>query len=227
MNEFRPTKILSASEIVAEQLCQRRQEKNLKLKDIAKKLNIKYEYLEALEKGEYNKLPAGVYGKNFLREYAIYLGLDYKKLVKELAADRNINEAGGGKEIFSQQIVKKYNFLVIPKIIRSFVIVIIVLAFFTYLGFCLKRIISPPLVDIIEPPDNLVTDNNFVIVLGKTEPEAQVTINGELIPLSQDEKESFFTKRVNLKAGLNTITVIAKKKYGREITIQRQILVNE
>jgi len=227
MNEFRPTKILSASEIVAEELRRRRQEKDLKLKDIAQKLNIKYEYLEALESGEYNKLPAGVYGKNFLREYAAYLGLDYKKLAKELAADRNINEAGGGKEIFSQQIAKKYNFLVVPKIVKSFVIIVVVFALFVYLGFCLKKIISPPILEIIEPLDNSVTSNNFTVVFGKTEPEAQVEVNGEPVALSSGEKESFFTEKINLKSGLNIITITAKKKYGRGAVLYRQILVNE
>lgn len=227
MNEFRPTKIFSASEAVAEQLRQKREEGGLKIKDIAKKLNIKREYLEALEKGEYNGLPAGVYGKNFLREYAVYLGLDYKKLAKELAADGNINEARRGKEIFSQQIAKKHNFLVVPKIIKNFVIVIVVLAFFIYLGFCLEKVISPPRLEIIEPLDNSVTNNNFVVVFGKTEPEAQIKINGELVAVSFGEKESFFTEKINLKSGLNTIIVTAKKKYGQERIIRRQVLVVE
>ncbi|MDD5294498.1 MAG: helix-turn-helix domain-containing protein, partial [Patescibacteria group bacterium] len=219
MNEFRPNKILSASEVVAEELIKRRQEKNLNLKDVAKKLNIKHEYLEALENGEYAKLPAGVYGKNFLREYAVYLGLDSRKLLKELEADRSFGGAARGKEIFSQQVVKKHNFLVVPKIVRSFVIIIVVLALFVYLGFCLKKIISPPMLLIIEPLDNSVTNNNFVVVFGKTEPEAQVEINGEPVALNPGENESFFTERINLKLGLNTITITAQKKYGRGITI--------
>ncbi|MFA4833743.1 MAG: helix-turn-helix domain-containing protein [Patescibacteria group bacterium] len=227
MNEFRPNKILSASEMVAGELIKRRQEKNLNLKDIAKKLNIKYEYLEALENGEYAKLPAGVYGKNFLREYAVYLGLNFKKLLKELEADRSLGGASKGREIFSQQVVKKHNFLVVPKIVRSFVIIVIVFALFVYLGFCLKKIISPPMLLIIEPLDNSVTNNNFVVVFGKTEPEAQVEINGGPVALSPGENESFFTERINLKSGLNTITVTAKKKYGRGAVLYRQVLVNE
>jgi len=172
-------------------------------------------------------LPAGVYGKNFLKEYATYLGLNYKNLVKDLEAEREMGENEKNKNIFSQQVVKKYNFLVVPKIIKSFVIIIIVLALFFYLGLCLKKIISPPELLIIEPPDNLVIDNNFVIVFGKAESEAEVKINGEPVPLSQSERESFFTKKINLKTGLNTIIITAKKKYGREVTLQRQILVNE
>jgi hypothetical protein len=86
---------------------------------------------------------------------------------------------------------------------------------------------SPPFLSIIEPLDNSVTENNFVIVFGKTEPETQIKINGETITLSPGEKESLFTEKVNLKTGLNTITIIAKKKYGREAVLTRQVLVAE
>ncbi|MDD5031555.1 MAG: helix-turn-helix domain-containing protein [Patescibacteria group bacterium] len=227
MNEFRPNKILSASEAVAEQLRQRREERSLNLEDIARKINIKREYLEALENGEYNKLPAGVYGKNFLKEYAVYLGLNFRKLLKDLEADKGAGQAENNKKIFSQQIAKRYNFLVVPKIIRSFVIIIVVLALFIYLGLCLRKIISPPMLSIIEPLDNSVISNNFVVVFGKTEPEVQIKINGEPVALSPGEKESLFTERINLKTGLNTITITAKKKYGREVTLYRQVLVNE
>ncbi len=224
MIQFKPSRILLASEVIAEQLQDARQAKNLKLKDIAKELNIKEEYLRALEKGEYNKLPAGIYGKNFLKEYAFYLGLDYKKLLKDWQEEKNIGQSVRKKEIFSKQVIKKHNFLVIPKIIRSIIIIIIVLICFFYLGFYLKGVISSPKIYIIEPQDNLITNNNFVVVLGLTEPETQVIINEELI---LSDSDGLFTKRVNLKSGINTIIIVVRKKYGRERTIKRQILVKE
>ena len=74
MNLFKSNKIYLDSETVSEQLRSSRQAKKLKLSFIAKKLNINEKYLAALEKGEYKELPHGVYGKNFLREYALFLG---------------------------------------------------------------------------------------------------------------------------------------------------------
>jgi transcriptional regulator with XRE-family HTH domain len=218
---------MSASEVVAEQLYQRRLEKGLKLAEVATKINIKREYLEALEKGEYNKLPAGVYGKNFLKEYAIFLGLDYKRLVKDFQSEKIISPEEKNEGVFPRQIVKKHNFLIFPKIVKNFIIIAVTLVCLFYLGFCLKKIISPPMLEVTEPQDNQLINENFVNVLGKTEAEAEIAINGELITLEQGESESIFTKKVNLKTGLNIIIITARKKYGREVTIKRQILVNE
>ena len=77
MLKFKSNKILLDSETVAERLRGARQAKNIKLEEAAKKLNISYKYLRALERGEYDKLPAGVYGKNFLREYAFFFGFSH------------------------------------------------------------------------------------------------------------------------------------------------------
>jgi len=227
MNDFKPSKIMSAAEVMAEQLRQSRLEKRLNLADIAAKINIKKEYLEALEKGEYNKLPAGVYGKNFLKEYAIFLGLNYKELIKDFQSEKTILPGEKSKEVFPQQIIKKRNFLIFPKIIKNFVIVAVTLVCLLYLGFCLKKIVSSPMLEVIEPKDSQVIKGNFVNVLGKTEAEAEIAINGETISLEQGEKESLFTKKINLKTGLNTIIITAKKKYGREETVERQVLVEE
>jgi transcriptional regulator with XRE-family HTH domain len=227
MNDFKPSKIMSASEVVAEQLCQSRLERGMKIADVATKINIKQEYLEALEKGEYSKLPAGVYGKNFLKEYAIFLGLDYKKLIIDFQSEKVVSPGEKNKEIFPQQIIKKHNFLIFPKVVKNFIIVIIAFFCLFYLGFCLKEIISPPMLEVIEPHDNQAIIDNSINVFGKTEAEAEITINGEPITLEQNEDENFFTKKINLKTGLNIITITARKKYGREVTIKRQILVNE
>lgn len=227
MNDFKPNQIMSASEVASEQLRQSRLERGLSLTDIAVKINVKKEYLEALEKGEYNKLPAGVYGKNFLKEYAIFLGLNYKKLIKDFQAEKIISSEENDKRLFSQQIIKKYNFLIFPKIIKNFVIVAVTLSCLLFLGFSLKKIISPPMLEVTEPKNNQAISNNFVNVLGRTETEAQITINGENITLEHGENESLFSKKINLKTGLNTITITAKKKYGREATVERQVLAEE
>jgi len=227
MMNFKPSKILSVRDVISEELRQSRLSLNLELETVAKKLNIKYEYLEALEQGEYSKLPAGVYGKSFLKEYAFFLGLNANKLAKDFEIEEDDRKEEKNNNIFCQQIIKKYNFLVIPKIIRSFLVISVASVCLFYLGFCLKKIIAPPLVEITGPADNLSTTSNFIVVSGKTEREAEVAINGEPISLNQQDDESVFTKKVNLKSGLNIIVITARKKYGREITIKRQILVNE
>ena len=100
--------------------------------------------------------------------------------------------------------------------------VVIVIFCFVYLGFYLKEIVSPPKLAINSPTENFTTDKHSIMVIGTTEPETQIVINGGPV-LSNPEGE--FTREINLKNGINIVTISAKKKYCRENTITRQILV--
>lgn len=222
MNLFKANKIYLDSETVAERLRSGRQEKNLKLKDVANKLNINEKYLVALEKGEYSHLPHGVYGKNFLREYALFLGLDYKSLAKDYETEIEILEPRRRKEIFSKQVVKGRYLWAMPKILKNIIIFLVIFICFVYLGYRVNKIISPPALEVINPSADLITGDNFLLVSGKTEAEANIIINGESV---LSDKKGDFSQLVNLKKGLNFITITASKKYGRSNIITRQVLV--
>ena len=148
---FTFNKIFLDSETIAEQLRTGRQAKNLKLTDVAKKLNIKYEYLDALEKNQFEKLPAGVYGKNFLREYALFLRLDHNELLKIFERELSFKEKTRRKELFSRQVAKSRYFLAMPKIARNIIIAAVIITCFSYLGYRLQKIISPPRLFIYSP----------------------------------------------------------------------------
>lgn len=224
MLNFKSNKIIQNSEIISEQLIAARKEKKLKLEDIAKKLNINCKYLSALEKGEFQKLPKGVYGKNFLREYALFLGLDYGEISKIFDEETGSGSRGKNSELFSKQVVKPWHFLAVPKIVKNLIILTITLICFSFLGFRIKKIMAPPELSIYTPADNIFINSRVAQVAGKTEKESQIVINGELI---LSDKEGNFAKEVNLKTGVNTITITANKKYGRSKTIVKQILVKE
>ncbi|MFH0955945.1 MAG: helix-turn-helix domain-containing protein [Candidatus Falkowbacteria bacterium] len=224
MNLFKSNKIYLDSETVSEQLRSARQAKKLKLSQIAKKLNINEKYLTALEKGEYDQLPHGVYGKNFLREYALFLGLDYKKLALNFEAEINILEPKRQKELFSKQVVKKRYLLAMPKIFKNILIFLIICVCFIYLGYRINKIISPPLLIVSNPSANLTTDQNSLQVTGQTEAEASLIINGQTV---LTDKNGNFSQTISLKNGVNIITITANKKHGRGNTVIRQILVKK
>ena len=224
MNIFQSNKIYLDSETVSEQLRSARQAKKLKLSTIAKKLNINEKYLMALEKSEYEKLPSGVYGKNFLREYALFLGLNYKKLSSDFDAEINTIEPKSQKELFSKQVVKKRYLLAMPKILKNILIFSVICICFIYLGYRVNKIISPPLLIINNPAADLTIDQTSLLINGQTEAEANLLINGQTI---LTDKKGNFSQTISLKNGLNIITVTANKKYSRGQTIIRQILVKE
>ena len=59
-----------------------RLEKGLKVVDVAKKLCIRKQYLEAIEESNYNEIPPFPYGVGFVRSYAGYLGLNSGNIVE-------------------------------------------------------------------------------------------------------------------------------------------------
>ncbi len=224
MNLFKSNKIYLDSETVSEQLRSARQAKKLKLKQAAEKLNINEKYLAALEKGEYRELPRGVYGKNFLREYALFLGLNYEKLARAYDAEINLIEPKRQKDLFSKQVVKARYLWAMPKILKNIFIFLIICVCFVYLGYRLNKIIAPPYLIVNNPAKNLITSEALLLIYGQTEAEASLSINGQTI---LSDKSGNFSKMISLKNGLNIITVTASKKYGRDNTIVRQVLVKE
>jgi len=224
MNLFKSNKIYLDSETVSEQLRSSRQAKKLKLSLIAKKLNINEKYLTALEKGEYEKLPHGVYGKNFLREYALFLGLDYNQLAADFETEINLIEPKRQKELFSKQVVKKRYLLAMPKILKNIIIFLIICVCFIYLGYRVNKIISPPFLIINSPAVNLTTSQTSLEVAGQTEAEANLIINGQAV---LTDKGGGFSQIISLKNGINIITITANKKHSRSQTITRQVLVKE
>ena len=68
-------------------LRQEREQQNLSIEDIEQGTSIRVLYIEAIEAGEYDKLPGTVYTKGFIKSYAKFLGMDVDAVVKEFLAD--------------------------------------------------------------------------------------------------------------------------------------------
>lgn len=59
-----------------------REDAGIDLKDIADNLRIRCEYLRAIEDNDFKSLPADVYTKGYIREYARFLGIDPKPFIE-------------------------------------------------------------------------------------------------------------------------------------------------
>jgi hypothetical protein len=65
------------------QLKAERKARQLTLEDVSRELKIQVTYIQALEDGDYDKLPELVYAVGFMGSYAKFLGLDSKKIVDQ------------------------------------------------------------------------------------------------------------------------------------------------
>lgn len=75
--------------MLADKLRGERERKGLSINDVASATSIRALYIEGLESGDYSKLPAEVYIKGFIRNYASYLGLDPKEMMKEYLSENH------------------------------------------------------------------------------------------------------------------------------------------
>lgn len=66
---------------LAEALIEERQKKDISLETIARKTNINLHSLQALEKGDYDKLPGNFYFKNYIKSYLKAIGADEKEFL--------------------------------------------------------------------------------------------------------------------------------------------------
>jgi len=221
MTAFTARQVLSEYKSIGDQLRFTRTQKGWSIEDVSRHLKVKPEYVRALEEEDYNLLPGGIYGKIFLKKYVSLLGLDYKNIGKNFVRERNIYQSEED-DVFSKKVIKRHKLIVFPKVFRNLLIVLAVLACVLYLGIYLKKITAAPNLVLIRPASNQVQKELSIDIMGETEPESEVAINGQTVLI---DKSGGFAQTIILKKGVNIIVVKAKKKYSREQTVTRQILV--
>ena len=143
-------------------------------------------------------------------------------MLEDFEKEKKVTSENKRPSYFSSFKLKKLNFIVFPKITKSLIIILVTATCFAYLGYCLNNFISSPNLNIIKPKDNLVTENDHISIMGETNSEVQIFINGNSI-LTTPEGE--FKKSINLKKGINNIRITAQKKYSQKNTVNKQILV--
>lgn len=222
MKSFTINKISLDLDIIGEELERTREERAISLERAAKETGINIKYLKALEDGNMEKLPKGVYGKNFLREYALFLGLDARNIIDIYEEEIKSKKEGEQKNIFSQKIPGARYFFSAPKILKNAAIILTLFVCVAYLGYSLKNIFSPPKLIVMSPQEDIITENNYINIKGYTDPGADIIVNGEPILI---DAEGFFDKKLSLKDGLNSVSIIAQKKYSRQNKQVKTIMV--
>jgi hypothetical protein len=217
---FRKNIIKNNFEIIAGELIRTREGAEISLEKVSERLNIKVDYLRMMEKGDFRKLPSGVYARNYLKDYAKFLQLNADEMLKIF--DKEMDGNDEHEDLFAKQVVKNWYFIAVPKIFKNIMILLSVGVCLGYLGLSLNKIKEPARLEIFFPPDNLTTNDNQVNISGIADPGTKININGEP---ALTNVEGIFNMPVNLRKGFNTIMIIAEKNYGVKNIITRQILV--
>jgi len=201
---------------LAELLHNARLEKGLSIYEIEKETHIRSEYIEALEVANYAELPADVYVRGILKNYAEFLGLSYDEVVSLYRKDGVIS----GKNPYNKKLInsdnqlKSFNF---SYFLISFLLlgVLGVITFYIWGQYILLH--TPPSL-IIERPQNEYEMSNIeeISLSGITELETELFINDQKVSLDENGK---FSILYTLDEGDNVIKFVSKSTRNDEETV--------
>lgn len=206
---------------LGEKLKKLRSEKRISLNEVSKSTRIQVKYLECLEEGKYDQLPADVYAKGFLKNYAEFLGVDENILVrlyeKERGIKRNLekNQLPPGKRKKQSEFLDVSSFVLTPKIIITGLVAILVFGGFFYLYKEVGSFASAPRLVLLNPPQNAVVDGNSVVIEGVTDRNNKLFINDQPILVGDEGK---FRENLTLQSGENVINVKAVNQFDKEVS---------
>jgi len=148
----RKTTEIETGPSLPDRLAAARERKGVDLFRAERDTKIRSRYLAALERGDYRELPGAVYTKGFLRNYAVYLGLDPEDVLRQWRRER-------GDQVPSEPVVVAPRTIVDPPRPLAFSPSVVVAALMTfgvilfgvYLAVQLLRFAKPPTLAVTNP----------------------------------------------------------------------------
>lgn len=204
---------------IGQRLRDKRIERKLSINDVAISLKIKPQFLEAIEKGDYKRLPSPAYAQGFVRNYADYLGLP--KAQTSALFKRDFDEKKAIKVLpdgISRTKEYKKSRLNFRNVILNGIVLIIAISF---LVFQTKTQFMSPSLRISSPKDGSEVAKE-VSVIGRTDKNATVTVNNEPVAINNNGE---FSKKLSLFPGKTTITVKAMNRLGKETIKSESVIV--
>ncbi len=178
--------------------------------------------MEALEAGQYLKLPPHTFVQGFIKNYGRFLGLNQEKLLAIFR--REFSERSHPPRIletFSNPVDEKRFRMTPTKVLVSLVLSLITI-FFVYLWFEYRFLVGAPFLEVSQPTDQSSSSSVVIQVAGRTDPEAKVSINNQDIrvdPLGR------FAEEIELAENINTVVINATSKSGKVTKIERTVFL--
>ena len=209
-----------------------RERKGVDLVRAERDTKIRVRYLSALERGDYRDLPGAVYTKGFLRNYAIYLGLDPEDVLRQWRRERGEQTAPEAVIVPPGPIEEPSRPLRFSSsVVVAALLTAAVILFFVYLGSQLLRYSRPPDLTVTNPATAVLQvedDATTYRLAGMTSPGSIVTVSApgraELSATAQSSGE--WSVQVDLRRGQNRFTITAiNPETGKEAETPREVVI--
>ncbi len=199
-----------------DRLATARERKGVDLVRAERETKIRVRYLSALERGDYRDLPGAVYTKGFLRNYAIYLGLDPEDVLRQWRRERGEQTAPEAVIVPPRPLEEpKRPLHFSPSVVVAALLTAGVVLFFVYLGSQLLRYSKPPDLTVTTPATAVLNvDENATTyrLAGTTSPGSIVTVTAagraELTATALASGE--WSIQVDLRRGDNRFEITAR-----------------
>ncbi len=198
-----------------------RKSRGLSISEVSNATKIRTEFLEAIEKGEYEKLPSPSYAHGFVRNYSRFLKIPEKEILplfrREFDAEKVYKVLPEGLVRQKEVPLKKF------KIKQA--VTLTAFLFIFLLGFLVFQyryaFVNPP-ITLNSPLEMAVLSSSTILVLGKTDPNSTITVNDEPVSVNQD---GGFRKEITGFSGKTTITVKAVNRFGKQTILTRHVVI--
>jgi cytoskeletal protein RodZ len=195
---------------------------------------IRARYLAALERGDYRELPGAVYTKGFLRNYAVYLGLDPEDALRQWRRERGDQGPSEPAVVAPRTVLEAPRPLTFsPSVVVAALMTFGVILFGVYLALQLLRFAKPPLLEVTNPATAVFDANESATsyrLAGTATAGATVTV--EVPGRSQPYRvtalsDGKWSVDVELRRGQNQFDIDAvDPETGKPTETPRRIVIN-
>ena len=199
---------------VGQILQQERLKKGYPLSLIEKQIKVREKFLRAVEENNWNFFSSKIYITGIIKNYSVFLGLDYKKILSFFRREYDSkDDVRFKKKVSSHYLISDTRWVMIG------IFAVICLLFLSYFGYQVSLYISPPKIVITEPRQTVFRRTEKIKIVGKTEREAAVTIFGERV---YQNKDGIFEYDYPLKEGKNILSVEIIGANGKKTILRKE-----
>jgi cytoskeletal protein RodZ len=197
---------------------------DLSLAKVEKETKIKKEYLKMMEVGNISKLPEEIYVRGFLKSLAKLYKIDASELINCYFRQKKCRGKKTEKTInFRNSRLNKPTVIVTPKIISIGLAVLVGIGLISYLWLEVSGFAIAPKLSLTNPKeDSFEIRKDQILINGETDQNASISINKEVIPVSENGD---FKEIVRLQPGYNELNIQAKNQGGKTTSKNISIMV--
>jgi cytoskeletal protein RodZ len=200
---------------VGEMLREARVNKSLSLQEVEEGTKIRLKFLNAIESNDFSVMPSLSYAKGFVKNYSDYLGLNtntvlafFRRQTVEVPKSSLLPKGMG-------EPLNRSSLQLTPGKFITLIAIVLVSLFLVYLGLQYRTLQQPPTLVIDDPKNQAVVTDKRIDILGKTDPDATITINGVSVLVRSDGK---FFEQITLDPGVNKLSIVATSRLGKTTT---------